>query len=190
MVLMIDVKQTLIDSCPVIIQNSTFQQKNPLDVIYETMKQDIWIHFDSAKFFIFKDNDKVHIPINIMTKTPILRMILWLIESRSMGENIRNAENRILFRVYRGNAQLDSKDNSLRNELWTSLVGNVDGEITYGDVWSYLALKRTVLLGTLENTEVTDENEEEYHTKSVELLRLESTLKHFEELASRSVHPG
>lgn len=184
---MIDVKQILLDSCPVIIQNST-SGGNPLDIIYETMNQDIWIHFDSAKFFIFKDNDVVHIPINIMTKTPILRMILWLIESRSMSENIRNSENRILFRVYKGNAQLDSRDNSLRNKLWTSLVGNVDGEMTYGDVWSYLARKRVTLLGIIENTDLTDENEEQYQTKIIELLRLESALKHFEELASRSVH--
>jgi hypothetical protein len=184
---MIDVKQILLDSCPVIIQNST-SERNPLDMIYKTMNQDIWVHFDSAKFFIFKDNDTVHIPINIMTKTPILRMILWLIESRGMSENIRNAENRILFRVYKGNAKLDSSDNSLRNELWTSLVGNVDGELTYGDVWSYLARKRATLMGTVETMDVADENEEQYQSKIVELLRLESALKHFEALASRSVH--
>lgn len=184
---MIDIKQVLLDSCPTIVQESIPQGRNPLDTIYETMTQDIWVHFDSAKLFLFKDNSTVHIPINIMTRTPILEMILWLIESRSMVENIRNAENRILFRVFKGNASLDSKDNTIRNALWIALVGNVHA-LSYGDVWSYLARKRVTLMGHLESMMLTDNIEDEYQLKSVELLRLESAIKHFEQLACHSVH--
>jgi hypothetical protein len=181
-----DVKQVLLDSCDVIIREFP-PGANPLDTLYETMKQDIWLHFDSAKLFIFKDNDKVHLPINIMTKTSVLNMILWLIESRSMMENIRNSDNRILFRVYKGNARLDSSDNAIRNELWLSLVCNVDQELTYGDVWKYLALKRVEVMDELEKMEINDSTEDLYQSKSIEHLRLISTLKYFEELASRSI---
>lgn len=184
---MIDIKQVLLDSCPTIVQESIPRGRDPLDTIYETMTQDIWVHFDSAKLFLFKDNSTVHIPINIMTRTPVLEMILWLIESRSMVENIRNAENRILFRVFKGNASLDSKDNTIRNALWIALVGNVHA-LSYGDVWSYLARKRVTLMGHLESMVLTDNIEDEYQVKSVELLRLESAIKHFEQLACHSVH--
>jgi len=113
---MIDVKQILVDSCPAIIHEIP-PGVDPLEIIYETTVQDIWIHFDSTKLFLFKDNTTVHVPINIMTRTPVLEMILWLIESRSMMENIRNSENRILFRVFKGNANLDTHDNTIRNAL-------------------------------------------------------------------------
>ncbi len=99
-----------------------------------------------------------------------------------MMENIRNADNRILFRVFKGNANLDSQDNTIRNALWIALVEN--GALTYGEVWSYLILKRVVLMGYLESFELTDQNEEEYQFKSVELLRLESTIKYFEQLST------
>lgn len=183
---MMDVKQVLIDSCDVVIREFP-PGANPLDILYETTKQDICLHFDSAKLFIFKDNHKVHLPINIMTKTSVLNMILWLIESRGMMENIRNSDNRILFRVYKGNAQLDSRDNAIRNELWLSLVGNVDNELTYGDVWKYLAKKRVKVMDELEKMEINDGTEDLYQSKTIEHLRLISTLKCFEELASRSV---
>ncbi len=178
---MIDVKQILVDSCPAIIQEIP-PGVDPLEIIYETTVQDIWIHFDSTKLFLFKENSTVHVPINIMTRTPVLEMILWLIESRSMMENIRNADNRILFRVFKGNANLDSQDNTIRNALWIALVEN--GALTYGEVWSYLVLKRVALMGYLESFELTDQNEEEYQFKSVELLRLESTIKYFEQLST------
>lgn len=185
-----NIKQVLLDSVGVIIQETMDANPgaDPLEILYETTKQDIWLHFDSTKLFIFKDNSKVHIPINIMTKTPILQSILWLIESHSMLENIRNSENLILFRVYKGNSTLDCMANEIRNGLWAALPGNIDSYLQHADVWKFLIHKNNALRRELETMVVTDETEGKYHDKCIERLRVESTLKYFEELASRSIH--
>lgn len=50
-------------------------------------------------------------------KPGLLKLIKNLIQTRSMGENIKNSCNRIQFRVFKNNVLLDSKENQIRKQI-------------------------------------------------------------------------
>lgn len=85
------------------------------------MACDIAIRFDTSKVYLFENNEDVVIPINAMTDNAVLKMVLWLIKRREMVENIRNAENKILFRVYKRNIKLNAHARIFRQALWVQL---------------------------------------------------------------------
>lgn len=91
-----------------------------LDLLHQSLNEDISIEFDDRRLYLFKNNRDIFIEIDVRTPCEILELLLFLITEKQMSENIRNAENRIWFRSYKGNSFLDCQKNEIRNELFWS----------------------------------------------------------------------
>lgn len=137
-----------------------------LDDLWVTTESPLALSFDTSRMYLFRGVTDFYLPLNVLTSSEVLRCLLWMIESRSMGENIRTSENKILFRSFKGDVTLDVADNEIRNILW-SIVADKVGLLP---VWSFLMNKYVSNLASA----------------SVTLYRTRSTLKHFERLTSRS----
>ena len=90
------------------------------ELLYYTMNEDISIEFDDRRLYLFKDNRNFFIDIDVRTPCEILELLLFLIVEKEMCENIRNSDNHIWFRAYKGNSFLDCQENIIRNELFLS----------------------------------------------------------------------
>jgi hypothetical protein len=132
-----------------------------LEDLWVTMGAPVCLTFDTGRLFIFKDVPSFHLPLDVLTSSSVLRTVLWLVESRAMAENIRNGDNKILFRAYKGDVTLDSAEDTIRKALWVC-VAHREGWVP---VWSFLMNKYVEAVG---------------EGRKVEINRVLDILKHFE----------
>jgi hypothetical protein len=117
----IDVLGALLETIPYFVNNVQAGGGDLLMTLYEAVVADIILNFDSARLYLTlgaPDDSLLWAPICAGTPPAALRMIIWLIESRGMEENIRNSSNRIHFRGYNKNVYLDTKRNEIRCALF------------------------------------------------------------------------
>ena len=82
---------------------------------------DIDINFDSATFYLFGKESKINLPIDDKAPVDLLKSILEVIKNNSMGDTIRNSQNRIHFRTYKHKYLLDSENDDIRKALIRSM---------------------------------------------------------------------
>lgn len=124
-------KETLCKNINFIVQhvfNACNTDEEFLDEMFKLVENDIDINFDSNFFYILDykliDSNKLFFPINV-NSTPIglLQMILDLVESNLMTENIKNKSYLIHFRVYKNKTELETLDNCIRRSAFKA-IGN------------------------------------------------------------------
>lgn len=113
-----------------------------LDVLYESVVRDIDISFDSDAVYIFSGDRSISIELNDST-TPnkLSKSLVEIIRTRQMAENIRDQNNKILFRGYKGNTSLNKVTYEFRNELWKGAAALVDKKEGILIIWRKLFLK-------------------------------------------------
>lgn len=168
------IESALIESIPFIVSSMYKKHGDKLlDVLYESFKCDVELSFGSEFIFLFV-NDKVFnkdIVIDMNNNTPrgIVYSIIDIIKSRQMAENIRDGNNKIIFRGFKGNNSLNDKDYKFRDKLWIEACGYIHEKEGFLMVWRYLYLKYI-------NLGIVDFTKEENLPSVLESLRVKNVL--------------
>lgn len=112
-----------------------------LDVLYESVVRDVDISFDSDAVYLFSGDRSISILLNESTPLVLTKSLVEIIRTRQMTENIRDQNNKILFRGYKGNTSLNKVSYEFRNELWKGAASLVDEKEGILIVWRKLYLK-------------------------------------------------
>lgn len=117
-----------------------------LEELYrEFVGVDIDINFDSKTFFITRNSTVTGIDIGPHMDKRLVTKILHMINSKEMGENIKNTSQRIHFRMYKYNTVLDGAECYIQCKVFLDAAGYVG--VT--EVLSFLVTKRVELLNEI-----------------------------------------
>jgi len=122
-----EVLSVIIENVPLFVSTIIKEKKEEtVKYVYDTyITKCISINFDSKEFFLTREKSEIGFELNDEMSTDFLRMLIRLIQTRGMNENIKNSSNRIHFRVYKQNALLDSKNNEIRKSIVICLVDQI-----------------------------------------------------------------
>lgn len=176
-----DVLETILDS----IDNLTdiiikTKRSDSLQYIYDIyITKCININFDSKYFFLTRCEDELGWEINTDMKPRLLKLIKNLIQTRSMGENIKNSCNRIQFRVFKHNVLLDAKENQIRKEILLEYTKNKG----YDKSLQFLLQKR---IDRLNDRLSLEKDSDEWCENEVFIYRLEKIISTIQEHKART----
>lgn len=174
-----DVKLTLVNNMEYIVGAIIDEIGNDdiLENMYEVITHNIDINFDSSYFYFFEYkqmlSSKIKFKIDMKkTPTPILKMLIDLIEYQRMNENIKNKLYMIHFRKFNDKVYLEDKNNTIRKHMFLQLHKYIDD-----DIHVFLINKLTDLENKIKNIDDGDDDYvmlkiQEYRCKTI-LLALE-----------------
>lgn len=172
-----EILDTILSNVPIFVDMTIKDKGNDsIKYIFDTyITKCININFDSKFFYLTRDIGEIGFEIDHNMTTEFLRMLIRLIETRSMNENIKNSSNRIHFRVYKHNVLLDSKNNEIRKAIVVNLVKKMGSDV----VLKYMLDKRCSLLNSRNSL---NSDTDEWCENEVFIYRsniiIESILKH------------
>ena len=144
-----EIKTTLINNLYFFVKNlfeNSKDVKDFLNSLYEIyIISEIDINFDSDNFYITRNICDKGIKIDQNLDLKLLIIIQKLIEEKLMLDNIKNNLNKIHFRLYKYNSNLDNKNGELRKNIFFVTTNFIKIDI----IFKFLVEKRIEVLNLL-----------------------------------------